>query len=254
MAVTKRSVKGSALTTAEMDANWDELIGLLTRLSTYVADTTPEASQIPLLDASGILRVGSYIVARPAVTNSGPKLGDRSRYNTMVEASNYVYLCSNCYYDGTNWRSIAAGACYTLFIGTSGPKIATATATGAGEALTMTSSDLMTVPAAAAWQTPTLLNSWAGYNAGFPVRYCKDGMNIVRLKGLISGGTPGANAVFTLPSGYRPASAFTCASFANVSGSYSIARIQVATDGNVTVVSPAAVTYVALDNIAFTTY
>lgn len=33
MAITKRSVKGSELTWAEMDANWDELINLLSKIS-----------------------------------------------------------------------------------------------------------------------------------------------------------------------------------------------------------------------------
>ena len=53
MAVTKRSVKGSELTMAEIDANWDELIGLLTRLGTFVASQTPGANQIPVMSASG---------------------------------------------------------------------------------------------------------------------------------------------------------------------------------------------------------
>jgi len=258
MAVTKRSVKGLELTQAEMDANWDELIGLLTRLSTFTASQTPGANNILVLDSGGILKLGSYIVARPAVTNCSPMIGDRSRTHTMIEAAGKVHLSVNCYFDGTNWISIAAGAAYAMYISATDGGVFLRTAnpapTAGGQTITWSQAQIMTVPAAASWQTPTLLNNWAEYSpSGFPVRYAKDGMSIVRLKGSISAGTIGST-VFTLPSGYRPVNAFTCAALANVSGSYAVSRIQVGSDGNVTVVSPASVTYVSLDNIAFATY
>jgi len=213
MALTWRRIKGSNLTPQEVDGNTDEVQGLLTRLVQFIASQTPGANNITVLDASGIFRVGSYIVARPAVTNCGPILGDRSRYNTMVEASNFVYLCSNCYYDGTNWRSIAAGACYTLYIGTSGPKTATATATGAGEALSMTASSLMTVPANDTWSKATLLN---GLTSDTTIYYRKQAAtNNFQARGRIYNGTGSSLAAGTticaIPGGYRPGAVTTLA-------------------------------------------
>lgn len=68
MAVTKRSTKGAALTHAEMDGNWNELLGLLTRLSTYVASETPAAKQIV------VTRADSSIVLPGAIYASGDVL------------------------------------------------------------------------------------------------------------------------------------------------------------------------------------
>lgn len=48
MAVITKTSKGAALTAAEMDGNWTELIGLLTRLGTFTASQTPGANQIPV--------------------------------------------------------------------------------------------------------------------------------------------------------------------------------------------------------------
>lgn len=49
MAVITKTSKGSALTAAEMDGNWNELIGLLTRLGTFTASQTPGVNQIPVV-------------------------------------------------------------------------------------------------------------------------------------------------------------------------------------------------------------
>ena len=52
-----------------------------------------------------------------------------------------------------------------------------------------------------AWITPTLLNGWVE-QSGYPVRYMKDEMGFVHLKGLVSGVTLNTTA-FILPVGYR---------------------------------------------------
>lgn len=51
------------------------------------------------------------------------------------------------------------------------------------------------------WITPTLVNGWTE-QSGFPVRYMKDEMGFVHLKGRIGGGAVGSYA-FNLPAGYR---------------------------------------------------
>jgi hypothetical protein len=64
-----------------------------------------------------------------------------------------------------------------------------------------------------AWQTPTLLNSWAAYGSEFASPgYYRDAAGIVRLRGAIKSGT---GAAFTLPVGHRPASTIPIATVAN---------------------------------------
>jgi hypothetical protein len=54
-----------------------------------------------------------------------------------------------------------------------------------------------------AWLTPTLVNSWTEMSAIYPVRYRKDSLGKVTLKGRITSGVT-STTVFTLPVGYRP--------------------------------------------------
>jgi hypothetical protein len=55
-----------------------------------------------------------------------------------------------------------------------------------------------------AWQTPTLLNSWANAGAPYsPAGYRLD-RGVVRLRGLVNGGAVGS-VLFVLPAGYLPA-------------------------------------------------
>lgn len=55
------------------------------------------------------------------------------------------------------------------------------------------------------WASPTLLNSWANHtDTSRPTAaYFKDEFGIVRIEGVIQGGTIGSTA-FILPAGYRP--------------------------------------------------
>lgn len=57
------------------------------------------------------------------------------------------------------------------------------------------------------WTAPTLVNSWANYGSGFnPAGYFKDVNGVVHLRGLLKDGVVGTtSAMFTLPTGFRPA-------------------------------------------------
>ncbi len=55
------------------------------------------------------------------------------------------------------------------------------------------------------WSTPTLINSWVVQTSGSTdVKYSKDQIGVVRLRGAVKNGTL-QNTAFVLPSGYRPA-------------------------------------------------
>lgn len=99
------------------------------------------------------------------------------------------------------------------------------------------------------WNSPTLLNGWTNNGSGFePAGYYKDALGIVRLKGLIKGGTMGTTA-FVLPVGHRPANrrAFP------VVTSGGLGRVDIDTSGNVIVMTygTASNGYVSLDGIQF---
>ena len=66
---------------------------------------------------------------------------------------------------------------------------------------------LSDIPTATAWTAPTLLNSWTNTGGAFsPTGYRKSAGNIVHLRGKLTAGTlTDGTALFTLPSGYRPA-------------------------------------------------
>jgi len=56
------------------------------------------------------------------------------------------------------------------------------------------------------WITPTPLSGWTSYSLNYaPASYYKDDSSVVRIRGLIKGGTMAANTpLFYLPEGYRP--------------------------------------------------
>lgn len=92
---------------------------------------------------------------------------------------------------------------------------------------------------------PTLAGTWANLGAGQPdVTYWKDPFGMVHLEGAVTSG--GADTIFTLPTGYRPAAAQLFPAVANAVFSY----VQIATTG---VVSCPAHTAVSLNGIAFRT-
>lgn len=67
---------------------------------------------------------------------------------------------------------------------------------------------------ATAWQTPTLANSWVNYGGTEQAARYRRVSDRVEIEGLVKSGTLGA-AVFTLPTGYRPALAMQFATATN---------------------------------------
>mgnify|MGYP001812225096 CR=1 FL=1 len=76
------------------------------------------------------------------------------------------------------------------------------------------------------WSAPSMSNSWVDYGSGFQTaRYRKEHNGVVRIEGLIKSGTAGT--VFTLPTGYRPASAMMF----SARGNTGMHRLNVASTG-----------------------
>lgn len=83
------------------------------------------------------------------------------------------------------------------------------------------------------WKFPTLLNSWADYNAtdaGFQkTRYRREGADVVRIEMMVRAGTVN-NPAFVLPTGYRPLLAQL---FVGLDGAGVGQRLSVLANGNV---------------------
>ena len=91
-------------------------------------------------------------------------------------------------------------------------------------------------------------NGWVDYGAPYaPASYSKE-RGTVRLSGSIRSGSAGAVA-FTLPVGCRPSGTMSFA----VSDFNGVSKVDVASDGSVTVSSTAATARVSLDGISFNT-
>lgn len=100
----------------------------------------------------------------------------------------------------------------------------------------------------ASWTAPTLLGSWVNFgsptaNAG----YRKDGQGFVHLRGAVKTGTINT-AIFTLPSGYRPAAR---GSYASGDSANKASRLDVEADGDVVPVGHPNSSIVSLDGITF---
>lgn len=97
------------------------------------------------------------------------------------------------------------------------------------------------------WTAPILTNSWANYGSGLPdAGYRKDGAGFVHFQGLVKSGSNNA-AIFTLPSGYRPAANLIVYSGGNQGGTEQLVRLNIGTDGTVKVDSHTNVSdYVSL--------
>lgn len=110
------------------------------------------------------------------------------------------------------------------------------------------------IEAQEAWISPTLQNSWVNYgNPYATVQYMKDSLGFVHLKGMAKSGV-NATTVFTLPSGYRPATNGDLYFIAN--GGAGAGDIVIAGDGTVKAYSNSTggsnvVTYVSFNNISF---
>ena len=98
-------------------------------------------------------------------------------------------------------------------------------------------------------QTPTLLNSWVNYGAGYEsASYWKDKCNVVHLGGLVKSGTiVDGTVIFTLPEGYRPRAS---EKFITVSLN-AICVIDIYASGNVTIRAGANAGWLSLSGICF---
>lgn len=98
-----------------------------------------------------------------------------------------------------------------------------------------------------AWQIPTLLNSWVNLAGYETAGYMKDSLGFVHLKGVIGGGANGANSVFTLPEGYRPAARKSFAASYDTGST----RLDILPDGKIYVVPANSNILVGLSGIMF---
>lgn len=103
------------------------------------------------------------------------------------------------------------------------------------------------------WTYPSSLGaSWVNYGGGWSVfGYRKDSMGYLRLRGLIKNGTTGTT-FFTLPVGYRPATAleFSISTPGTSSGVPGTANVIINTNGNMTVESMTSNTWISFDNVS----
>jgi hypothetical protein len=105
---------------------------------------------------------------------------------------------------------------------------------------------------------PPFQNSWVNLDSSglATAAFYKDPFGVVRLKGIVSGGTV-STAVFTLPAGYRPPKTedFPAVSFGGTSPSIVLADVIVGDDGTVQIAVSAGNTSsgVTLDGITFRT-
>ena len=80
------------------------------------------------------------------------------------------------------------------------------------------------------WYTATLQNGWSNWGAPYTLlKYCREPMNVVRLQGVIKGGTITA-ACTTVPVGFRP---YWTHSIPAVEGAGGFGRVDVNQDGTV---------------------
>jgi hypothetical protein len=102
--------------------------------------------------------------------------------------------------------------------------------------------------------TGSLQNDWVNYGGTFATAgYYKDSRGQVFLKGLIKNGTITTNTtLFTLPTGFRPSETliFDCLTYDNANAKYVIGRIDIQTNGNVTIQSGFNF-FMTLDAISF---
>jgi len=102
--------------------------------------------------------------------------------------------------------------------------------------------------ASVSWISASYQNGWATYGGDYShARYCKDEGGIVRLDGLVTGGSVGST-IFTLPVGYRPQYRIILA----VVNGNSAARVDIRTAGLVTL-NVGVDSWVSLAGLSFST-
>lgn len=121
--------------------------------------------------------------------------------------------------------------------------------------------DVIGVPPAEDWRSPTLINGWVeridplggGFTA--PVGFYKDPLGIVHLRGRVRSGAISV-PIFVLPQSHRPPHSFSFTAAANPSGStFGLAFVRVFANGEVvsgTTISGSA-SWLELQSIQFRT-
>jgi hypothetical protein len=99
-----------------------------------------------------------------------------------------------------------------------------------------------------AWITPTLLNSWQGFDSARYPMYYKDAVGIVHLAGLAKSGDAGTG-IFTLPAGYRIGYQQNYVIASSVTTD--LALVVVYTNGDVSVNYSGSPTWISLAGITF---
>lgn len=99
------------------------------------------------------------------------------------------------------------------------------------------------------WTNLTLQNGWVEYSTTFSSpQYKKNADDIVSLKGLVKSGTVANGTVIAnLPAGFRPKEKLI---FSSVANSHH-ARIDVASNGNITIEGSGDAAWMCLDDISF---
>lgn len=96
------------------------------------------------------------------------------------------------------------------------------------------------------WITPALLNGWTlSSNGVFPARYCKDGVGIVHVNGIVTGGAT-ETVVFRLPAGYRPKTTIRTPTIIMSGTNVFIAYLDIKASGDVIAVFPTQSTHLSL--------
>lgn len=96
------------------------------------------------------------------------------------------------------------------------------------------------------WASPVLQNNWSDYGNGYaPAAYTKTSSGLVVLKGMVKSGS---GTIFTLPTGYRPATS-EYIMFEN-SSNQTMGRVDVTSSGSVAI-SVGSNAWYSLDGIAF---
>jgi hypothetical protein len=190
--------------------------------------------------STGLLRMGGAGVGLPTVnaTNAGTKL---VLYGSAAAAATNIAIGINS--GNVFWLSTAdSSGSFRFYAGAA--NVATISGAGAlalGGPATITSEN---------WVAATLTNAWTNYGGIYEVAgYRKMADGTVMLRGLVKTGTV-ALAIFTLPVGYRPASASLWQQLANLG----TCRMDVGSDGTVKVasyISPGTSALVSLSGIRF---
>lgn len=155
------------------------------------------------------------------------------------------------------WYNINGGAWQYLSVG-SGTTSRTIDAASRGDTVsfvvsavttTGTSENGLDAATLDLWTDIPLTNGWSSYGGGFTTpQFTKSSNGTVFLKGIVTGGSTGANDVIgTLPEGYRPSNRLV---YAVGAGGYTNGRLDVDSDGSIRFYSGNN-NYMSLDGINF---